>query len=147
MNLSDDVLSMALDAYSLCPGGTGKRIKFCCGDFLGELQNIDWMFEEKQYVACLQHIEHLRQQPAHRDRQCLLAYQADLRRIVDQHEPAVGNVSGAPGIPLRARRHSLNLQCRIRRRAKPRAPFTSTTVRGDLWRVLKATIPTGLLVT
>ena len=27
-------LSMAIDAYSLCPGGTGKKIKFCCGDFL-----------------------------------------------------------------------------------------------------------------
>ena len=25
---------MSLDAYSLCPGGTGKKIKFCCGDFL-----------------------------------------------------------------------------------------------------------------
>ena len=39
---------MPIDAYSLCPGGTGKKIKFCCPDFLGELQQIDKMLEGKQ---------------------------------------------------------------------------------------------------
>ena len=24
---------MPIDAYSVCPGGTGKKIKFCCPDF------------------------------------------------------------------------------------------------------------------
>ena len=50
---------MSIDAYSLCPGGTGKKIKFCCGDFLPELQKIDRMFEGEQYLACLQHIDRL----------------------------------------------------------------------------------------
>ena len=52
---------MALDAYSLCPGGTGKKIKFCCPDFLPELQKIDRMLDGEQYMACLQHIEQLRE--------------------------------------------------------------------------------------
>ena len=50
---------MAIDAYSPCPGGTGKNIKFCCGDFLPELQNIERMFEGEQYLACLQHLDRL----------------------------------------------------------------------------------------
>ncbi|MBN2578651.1 MAG: hypothetical protein JXB10_06630 [Pirellulales bacterium] len=79
---------MALDAYSYCPGGTGKKIKFCCGDFLPELQKIDRMLEGEQYQACLQHVERLREQPSHRDRQCLLAYQAELLRLTGQAEAA-----------------------------------------------------------
>ena len=43
---------MALDAYSLCPGGTGKKIKFCCPDFLPELEKIDRMIEGEQFIAC-----------------------------------------------------------------------------------------------
>ena len=64
---------MAIDAYSLCPGGTGKKIKFCCGDFLAELQKIDRMIEGEQYLACLQHIDHLMAQGPSQDRACLLA--------------------------------------------------------------------------
>ena len=33
-------LPCPLDAYSVCPGGTGKELKFCCPDFVGELQKI-----------------------------------------------------------------------------------------------------------
>ena len=43
---------MALDAYSLCPGGTGKKIKFCCPDLLSELEKIDRMIEGEQFIAC-----------------------------------------------------------------------------------------------
>ena len=50
---------MAIDAYSLCPGGTGKKIKFCCNDFLPELQKIDRMIEGEQYLACLKHVDQL----------------------------------------------------------------------------------------
>ena len=64
---------MALDAYSLCPGGTDKKIKFCCPDFLPELQKIDRMLDGDQHLACLQHLRHLREQPGNRDRQCLMA--------------------------------------------------------------------------
>ena len=79
---------MAIDAYSQCPGATGKKIKFCCPDFLAELEKIDRMMEGEQYAACLHHIEHLREQPANSDRQCLLAYQTMLLRATGQLEAA-----------------------------------------------------------
>ena len=79
---------MAIDAYSLCPGGTGKKIKFCCGDFLPELQKIDRMIEGEQFLACLQHIDHLlAQEPGH-DRACLLATKCLVLRFTDQREAA-----------------------------------------------------------
>ena len=79
---------MAIDAYSLCPGGTGKKIKFCCGDFLAELQKIDRMIEGEQYLACLQHIDHLMAQGPSQDRACLLATKCMLLRVTDQREAA-----------------------------------------------------------
>jgi hypothetical protein len=79
---------MSLDAYSLCPGGTGKKIKFCCGDFLGELQKIDRMFEGEQFSACLQQIDRLLAQEPKRDRACLLALKCRVLAISRQHEAA-----------------------------------------------------------
>ena len=52
---------MALDAYSDSPGGTGKKVKFCCPDFVSELEKIERMLDGKQFVACLQHIDQLEQ--------------------------------------------------------------------------------------
>ena len=69
-------------------GATGKKIKFCCSDFLTELEKIDRMLEGQQHAACLQHIESLRRQPANTDRQCLLAYQTMLLRATGQLEAA-----------------------------------------------------------
>jgi hypothetical protein len=79
---------MAIDAYSLCPGGTGKKIKFCCGEFLPELQKIDRMIDGEQYSACLQHIDQLMAQEPGRDRECLLATKCMLLRITGQREAA-----------------------------------------------------------
>jgi hypothetical protein len=79
---------MSLDAYSLCPGGTGKKIKFCCGDFLPELQKIDRMMEGEQYLACLKHVDRLLEQEPGRDRACLLAFRCELLRLTDQHAAA-----------------------------------------------------------
>ena len=79
---------MSLDAYSLCPGGTGKKIKFCCGDFLPELQKIDRMLEGQQYLACLKHVDRLLEQEPGRDRACLLATKCVLLRATDQIEAA-----------------------------------------------------------
>ena len=64
---------MSIDAYSPCPGGTGKKIKFCCNDLLPELQAIDRMIEGEQYTACLQHIDRLMEKESNRGRACLLA--------------------------------------------------------------------------
>lgn len=77
---------MPINSYSPCPGGSGKKIKFCCPDLLGELQKIERMLEGEQYLACLKHIEGLeRQQP---DRACLLATKTLLLRMMDRIEEA-----------------------------------------------------------
>jgi hypothetical protein len=73
---------MSLDAYSFCPGGTGKRMKFCCKDLLTDLQQIDRMVEGEQHLACLQHIERL--EPTYPDRACLMAIKAQLLRAMER---------------------------------------------------------------
>jgi len=82
---------MPIDAYSLCPGGTGKKIKFCCPDFLAELQKISRMLEGDQQLACLKHIDELlRKTP---DRACLLAIKAALLRSTDRLEEAAATAA------------------------------------------------------
>lgn len=82
---------MALDPYSLCPGGTGKKIKFCCSDLHPELEKIDRMLEGEQFLACQQHIERL--EPKYGDRACLLAIKAMLQRASGQNEQAEATVA------------------------------------------------------
>lgn len=77
---------MPIDAYSPCPCGSGKKIKFCCKDLLGDLQKIERMLEGEQYMACLSHIERLEQ--AHPDRACLMATKTLLMRITGQDAAA-----------------------------------------------------------
>ncbi|MDZ7618303.1 MAG: hypothetical protein U1E05_14955, partial [Patescibacteria group bacterium] len=80
---------MPIDAYSLCPGGTGKKIKFCCPDLLPELEKISRMTEGDQFVAALSHVEHLLgKQP---DRACLLALRSDLLRRVGRFDELASN--------------------------------------------------------
>jgi hypothetical protein len=73
---------MALDAYSLCPGGTGKKIKFCCPEFLTELEKIDRMIDGEQFIACTQHIDQLEQKGQRRA--CLMAIKSELLRVTNQ---------------------------------------------------------------
>ncbi|HUT14352.1 MAG TPA: hypothetical protein VMY42_27955 [Thermoguttaceae bacterium] len=82
---------MPIDAYSLCPGGTGKKIKFCCPDFVAELQKIGRMLEGDQQLACSKHIDQLLQKTP--DKACLLAIKAALLRSTDQFEEAVVNAA------------------------------------------------------
>ena len=82
---------MPIDAYSICPGGTGRKIKFCCGDLLGQLQQINRMLEGEQFVACLKHVEQVRQE--HPDRACLLAIKGMLLREAGEVENAVANAT------------------------------------------------------
>jgi len=77
---------MPIGPYSLCPGGTGNKIKFCCPDLLGDLQKIERMLEGEQYQACLRHIEHL--EKSNPDRACLLSMKTLLFRILDRTEEA-----------------------------------------------------------
>jgi hypothetical protein len=82
---------MAIDAYALCPGGTGKKIKFCCPDLLPELEKIDRMMDGDQYLAALQHIERLENRGD--KRACLLSVKAILLRETEQLEAALANAA------------------------------------------------------
>ena len=77
---------MAFDPYSVCPGGTGKKIKFCCADLQTELQKIDRMLEGEQIVGTVEHIERVEKDHTHRA--CLLAIKAELQMAQKQYEPA-----------------------------------------------------------
>lgn len=77
---------MPLDAYSPCPAGTGKKIKFCCQDLLGDLQKIDRMLEGEQFQAALSQVERLEEK--HPGRACLLSLHCLLLRITQRLEDA-----------------------------------------------------------
>ncbi len=77
---------MPIDAYSPCPCGSGKKIKFCCKDLLGDLQKIERMIEGEQYIACLSHIERLEQ--SNPNRACLMATKTLLLRVTGRDEDA-----------------------------------------------------------
>ena len=77
---------MPFDAYSPCPGGTGKKIKFCCSDLSGELEKIERMIEGEQYQACLSLVERLEQKTP--GRACLMAAKGLMLRVVDRLEEA-----------------------------------------------------------
>jgi len=62
---------MPIDPYTPCPGGTGKKVKFCCPDLLGELDEIQRMLEGDQRLACLERINSL--EGKFPDRACLLS--------------------------------------------------------------------------
>jgi tetratricopeptide (TPR) repeat protein len=78
---------MPIDSYSLCPGGTGKKIKFCCPELLGDLEKIDRMLQGEQGQACLQHIESL--EAGHPDRPCLMAIKNQVLRHLNRYEETV----------------------------------------------------------
>ncbi len=82
---------MPIDAYTLCPCGTGKKVKFCCPDLLGELQKIERMLEGEQNLACLNHIELLRQKQPFRA--CLLSIKGMVLRATDRWEEAAANAA------------------------------------------------------
>ena len=75
---------MPFDRYMPCPCGTGKKVKFCCEDLLGELEAIQKMLEGEQRLACLEYIDKLRQ--THPDRACLLAIKTLLHYEMQQAE-------------------------------------------------------------
>jgi tetratricopeptide (TPR) repeat protein len=48
---------MSVDPYALCPCGSGKKLKFCCSDLVGEIEKIHRMIEGEQPRAALRHAE------------------------------------------------------------------------------------------
>ncbi len=80
---------MAVDPYSLCPGGTGEKIKFCCPDLVAELDRIERMLEGEQYQACLDFVVRLDEK--HGGRACLLAAKGLLLRSLNRLNDALAN--------------------------------------------------------
>ncbi|TWT46901.1 SEC-C domain-containing protein [Botrimarina hoheduenensis] len=48
---------MAIDLYASCPCGSGKKLKFCCGDLAADLEKIHRKIEGDQPRAALSHLE------------------------------------------------------------------------------------------
>lgn len=48
---------MAVDPYAPCPCGSGKKLKFCCSDLLGEIEKVQRMLEGDQPRAALAYLE------------------------------------------------------------------------------------------
>ena len=67
---------MAIDTYAPCPGGTGKKIKFCCADLVGDLEQLDTLVEGDQLSAALDQVKRLDEK--HPGRPCLLATRVKL---------------------------------------------------------------------
>ncbi len=82
---------MPIDPYTTCPGGTGKKIKFCCADLLAELDKIQRMLEGEQRAACLDHIESL--EAKFPQRACLLSIKAMLEAQLGQDAKAEATLS------------------------------------------------------
>lgn len=77
---------MPLDPYSPCPGGTGKKIKFCCSELMGDLEQLDRLTEGQQYAAALSEVEKLAQR--YPGRACLMAHRTRLQLATKQFPAA-----------------------------------------------------------
>ncbi len=73
---------MTLDPYSQCPGGTGKKLKFCCSDLIHELDKLQRMEEGDQHVAGLDYVTKLCAK--YPDRACLLGSKAMLEMTLNK---------------------------------------------------------------
>jgi hypothetical protein len=77
---------MPIDPYSPCPGGTGKKIKFCCSELVGDLEQLDRLTEGQQYAAALAEVDKLTQR--HPGRACLMAHRTRLQLATKQFPAA-----------------------------------------------------------
>lgn len=50
---------MSLDAYSPCPCGSGKKLKFCCAGVAGEIEKIERLLEGRQRTRAVQALDAL----------------------------------------------------------------------------------------
>ena len=93
---------MSFDPYSACPGGTGKKIKFCCSELLGDLEQIDRLIEGDQISAALEQVERLSER--HPGRACLMATRTKLELASKKFAAAAATsrafLEAFPGNPL-----------------------------------------------
>jgi hypothetical protein len=81
---------MALDRYSSCPGGTGKKMKFCCSDLISDLDKVQRMLQGRQYASCLDLVRQIEEKKP--DRACLLACELSLRQGLKDEEGAAATL-------------------------------------------------------
>jgi hypothetical protein len=93
---------MSIDTYAACPGGTGKKIKFCCSDLVGDLEQLETLIEGDQTSAALDQVRRLTAK--HPGRACLLATRTKLELATKQFgaaaDTARGFLEACPGNPL-----------------------------------------------
>ncbi len=93
---------MPVDPYSVCPGGTGKKIKFCCQELIGDLEQLERLVEGDQLTAALEQVTRLAAK--HPGRACLLATQTKLelaaRRFNDAAVTSRAFLDAFPDNPL-----------------------------------------------
>ncbi len=78
---------MDLDTYALCPGGTGKKIKFCCSDILGDLEQVSRLIEGEQITAAFDQVGRLEEK--HPGRACLMASRTKLALSLKKIDEAI----------------------------------------------------------
>ncbi len=81
---------MAVDPYAMCPCGSGKKLKFCCSDLVGEIEKIHRMIEGEQPRAALRHVEQTL--TSHPGRASLLDLKATLEMSLGDLEAARATV-------------------------------------------------------
>lgn len=95
-------MANALDPYSYCPCGSGKKLKFCCQDLASEMQRIHEMLEGGQRAAALEYIESLEKKFP--DRAYLVTTKALLQSILGSDDKAAATLedflSRNPGHPV-----------------------------------------------
>jgi len=99
---SGETASMAIDTYAPCPGGTGKKIKFCCADLVGDLEQLDRLIEGDQITAALDQVTRLDEK--HPGRACLMATRTKLelatKRVAEAARTSRAFLEAHPENPL-----------------------------------------------
>lgn len=75
----------------MCPCGSGKKLKFCCSDLVGEIEKIHRMIEGEQPRAALRHVEQTL--ATHPGRASLLDLKATLEMSLGEMEAARSTVA------------------------------------------------------
>lgn len=81
---------MSIDPYSLCPCGSGKKLKFCCIDLASDIERIHRMIEGDQPHAAQRHVEQTL--ASHPGRASLLDLQAILELSLNELDKAQATI-------------------------------------------------------
>ncbi len=73
-----------IDVYSMCPGGSGKKIKFCCRNRVDDFRKIYKFLDANQHTACLNYIDGLLKQDS--NCACLLAIRCVILKAMSNRE-------------------------------------------------------------